>query len=531
MTPKHLLVHGITLLYFESQLESKSENSSALIRDIIAHIQLPEQDLAMNHGREVLMALKGTAVWMCNQEVEYDYSEQELLSRLQLDTGEDTTLFDAFRANIKGEYTQTKLKKLVLNQRNTLNNYFREKKVEQIISQAQYMLKFKRSEMKSMRDFVTKVCSELDPYQVDALTKDPAIISEIDFKDPDSVSRAFDAVKDIDAGHGILRTGFQGINRMLQGGIRRGDCGVIGALQHKYKTGFSLTLFKQIAMYNTPYMIDNTKIPLLLRISFEDSSAQNMQFLYQSLYENETRQECSKKHIESLSSPEIAKYVTERLQATGYQIRILRVDPTKWTYMHLCNKIVELESEGYEIHLCMVDYLKMLPTTGCTQGTAGEDIRDLFRRMRNFCNPRGIAFVTPHQLSTEAKQLIRDGRNNFVQEIAEKGYYDGCKRLDQEVDWELYIHIEIIDGVSYLTIQRGKHRFPRIIPESLKYIVLQMHKIGGLFDDVNGADTTLRKPGGAPIGSGGREVPYYEYDNLAELPPELRATPEELAMH
>lgn len=517
MTPKHLFVSGITLLYFESLLESKHENSEPLLRKIIAHVQLPEIDIGINSGRESLMALKMTAVWMCNQAVEHEYNDVELLQRLQLDVGEDVQLFDAFKAGIAGEFSQNKLKKLVTNLRSTLNNFFRDLAVDEIVGRAAYQLKFKRSEIKSMRDFVSKMVSALDPYQIDALVKDPAIVSEVNFNDADSMAKAYAAVKEIDAGKGILRTGFQGLNRMLQGGVRQGDCGVIGALQHKYKTGFSLTLFKQFALYNVPYMRDTTKKPLLLRISFEDSTELNMQFLYQSLYENETRQPCSEAHLRSKSPVEIAQYVKERMEATGFEIMMMRVDPTQWTYLHLCNKLVELEADGYEIHLLMVDYLKMLPTTGCVQGTAGEDIRDLWRRMRAFCSARFIPFISPHQLSSEAKQMIRDNRTNFVQEIAEKGYYDGCKRLDQEVDWELYIHIEKVNGVSYLTIQRGKHRFPRIIPDSMKYMVLQFHNVGGLLDDINGLDTTLRKPGGGPIGSG-QEVPFFEFNDLEDIP-------------
>jgi hypothetical protein len=517
MTPKHLFVSGITLLYFESLLESKHENSEQLVRKIIAHVQLPEIDLGINSGRELMMALKMTAVWMCNHPIDHEYDDVELLQRLQLDVGEDVQLYDAFKASITGEFSQSKLKKLVLNQRNTLTNFFRDLAIDEIVNKAAYALKFKRSEIRSKRDFVAKLVSDLDPYQLDALVKDPAIVSEINFKDAESVARGYAAVKEIDAGKGILRTGFQGVNRMLQGGVRQGDCGVIGALQHKYKTGFSLTLFKQFALYNVPYMRDPAKKPLLLRISFEDSVELNLQFLYQSLYENETRQACSETHLKSMTPVEIATYVKDRMEATGFEIMLMRVDPTKWTYLHLCNKIVELEADGYEIHLCMVDYLKMLPTTGCQQGSNGDDIRDLFRRVRAFCSARGIPFITPHQLSSEAKQLIRDNRTNFVQEIAEKGYYDGCKRLDQEVDWELYIHIEKVNGVSYLTIQRGKHRFPRVIADSLKYVVLQFHNVGGLLDDINGPDTTLRKPGGGAIGSG-QEVPFYDFDDLDQFP-------------
>src|SRR5699024_3263055 len=99
------------------------------------------------------------------------------------------------------------------------------------------------------------------------------------------------------------------------------------------------------------------------------------------------------------------------------------------------------------------DYLNMMSKKGCNQGPHGEEIRDLFRRTRNFFSKRGIAVVTPHQISTEAKTLLRNGQSNFVQQIANKGYYDGCKRIDQEVDCEIYLHIVITNGESYMTIQ------------------------------------------------------------------------------
>jgi hypothetical protein len=57
---------------------------------------------------------------------------------------------------------------------------------------------------------------------------------------------------------------------MIQGGFRPGETAVIGALQHKYKTGFTLSIFAQIALFNEPKTEDKTKKPLLLRISFED---------------------------------------------------------------------------------------------------------------------------------------------------------------------------------------------------------------------------------------------------------------------
>jgi hypothetical protein len=92
-----------------------------------------------------------------------------------------------------------------------------------------------------------------------------------------------------------------------------------------------------------------------------------------------------------------------------------------------------------------------------------------------------------------------------------KGMYDACGRLDQEVDGEMFQHIEHVNHKPYLTFQRGKHRKTRQTPIADRYFVLPLHEIGDLYDDVNGEDTTLRRPGGGKIGSA-TETPYWEFD-------------------
>jgi archaellum biogenesis ATPase FlaH len=336
-------------------------------------------------------------------------------------------------------------------------------------------------------------------------------VDEIDLDNVEEVAQVFKEVKDNASGLGLLKTGYQALNRMLNGGFRRGEEVVIGALQHKYKTGFTLSLFKQIALYNEPYMIDPTKKPLLVRISFEDSAALNTQFLYTSLYENKMRQ---KADLSVLTETQMAQYVKDELTINGYAIKVLKIDPTQYSYRDICNKLLEYESQGYEIHLCMLDYLTMVPTTGCLQGALGQDVRDMYRRMRNFCEPRKIALITPHQLSTEAKMKIRDGATNFVQQLVDGGFYDKCKTVDNEVDLELFIHIEKVNGRSYLTIQRGKHRSSPQTPMEYQYCVLPFEDIGGILDDINGPDTSRKKVGAGPSGSA-EETPFWDFADAA----------------
>lgn len=384
MDNKSLLIKSITLLYRESLLASNTENSSDLIRTVLENVKLPEISMALNKERDILYALKQTVMEMCENPPDHQYEKAELLQRLRLIIGEEETLYEIVVQGIEPEMSESSVKRTVINIRKSLHNHFREVKVEEILSKATTTFKFQREKIKNVHNWIAQLCGELEPFQVAAITKDPAVVADIDIGDEKSTEEVFQVIKSNSSGHGVLKTGLTQLNTLLQGGFRRGESWVIGALQHNFKTGFSLTLFKQIALYNKPVMIDATKKPLLLRISFEDEIDKNIQWMYQSLYENETGQKCVTGNI---SEAAMAAYIKEKLQVNGYHVKMMRVDPTQWNYMNICNKITELESEGYEIHLLMLDYLAMVPTTGCSVGPMGSDLRDMYRRVRNFCAP------------------------------------------------------------------------------------------------------------------------------------------------
>lgn len=507
MNNKLLLVKGITLLYRESQLPMPHDNSAALIREMITAIKLPEVSLGVDHERDILDGLRNTAIEMCDAPIDHVHETVELMQRVKVNTGEDTELYEAFRTGIEIEMSDAMLKRNCLSMKRTLANHFKEAKVAEIISKAAYMMKFQKEKVVDMKKFVSEFASQLEPYMVDTATKDPAVISSVMVSDVAGVANIFSSVQDQLSGGSILQTGYQGINRLLDGGFRRGEQWVFGALQHNYKTGFSLTLFKQIALYNKPQPTDPTKKPCLLRISFEDSLDLNFQFLYSSLRENETGEPAD---LTGLTPDYLANYVKEALGVNGWEIAMLGINPSLWTYRDICNKILELESEGYEIHLCMLDYLLKVPTTGCDQGPAGHDIRNMYERLRNFMSARQICMITPHQLSTDAKMMIREGKMDFVKQLVGRGYYAGSKQIDQVVDGEIFFHIESVNGEAYLTVQRGKHRKIKQTPLEHLFCVLPFKKNGGIMDDINGPDTTRKKVGGGPIGSG-EENPFWDF--------------------
>ncbi len=510
MDNKLLLVNGITLLYRQSQLPG-SEKSSDLVRQIIASVKLPEISIGIDHDRDIMSGLKTTALALCNDPVDQTYLADDLLQRLKVNCGEDERLFDTFVSAIAPELTESDLKHRVINLRRELNNHFRDEQLGQILKKGWLKYQFNRHEITDMQAFVAEYTAELEPYRQDHAVHDPAVVSAVSFDDASAVQAVYEDVKKLDSGESIMQTGYQGINRMLRGGFRPGDQCVIGALQHNYKTGFSLTLFKQLALYNKPVLRDPTKKPMLIRISFEDDIVLNFQFLYASLKENETGQPVT--NLDEIDAAEITAYVREKMMVNGWHIHMMRVNPSLWSYQKICDEILKMEAQGFEVHVLMLDYLALVPTTGCTVGALGQDVRDMYRRMRNFTNPRKIITITPHQLSTDAKMLIREGRQEFVKEVANKGYYDKCKTVDNEVDIEIYIHIEKSNNEAYLTYQRGKHRLPGVTPQADLYGVLPFTPLGGIMDDVGKADTTRRKVGGGPIGSS-NETPFWEVDDV-----------------
>lgn len=507
MDNRLLLVKAVTLLYRESLLPNDIESAKELVRTVLDDIKLSPIDITINHERDILASLKQTALEMCDNPNDHIYELPELLTRLKMNTGNDEQLYDTIVQSLDSDLSESSLKRTVSNIKKSISNHFKESKISEILTNATNNFRYKRDKIKNVNQFVADVCGKLEPFQLDSSVIDPAIISDVDTSDVKGLSDMFSTIKKSNSGQSALRTGLQGLNKALGGkGFGRGEEWVIGALQHQFKTGFSLMIFKGVALHNTPVLTDPTKKPLLLRISFEDSLKLNFQAIYQSLKENETGEMPS---IHGVTEEEMALYVQTKLGVNGYHTRFMHVNPSLWTYRDVCNTIIKLEAEGYEIHMCMLDYLLKLPTTGCDTGPMGHDIRNMYERIKNFMMARNITVITPHQLSPDAKRLARDSKTNFVKSMVGGGYYSGCTQLDQVVDGELFINIEEVNGESYLTVQRGKHRGIEQTPIEDRYFVYKFNGKSGILDDINGPSQERKKVGGGILGSG-QETPFWE---------------------
>lgn len=519
MDPKLLLVKAGTLLYKESQLGDPSIQSAGLVKEIVASVKVPETGMDIDRSREVMQSLRLTVAMLCDQPAGQPIDRSSLLQRVRLNSGDDEGLYYAFEQGLDEERSQDRLKQQCIVLRCELRDHINQSNIKEIMKQFSHQVNF-RPDTVNWRHLLQEVNEKLAPYTSVNFEEDEVVgvLDVVDLSDAENVVRLMRKAAEETSLDGILKTGYQAINRMLgdHGGFRRGEFAVIGALQHNYKTGFTLNLFKHFALYNKPYMRDPTKKPLLIHVSAENELSLNVQQLYASLWENEHHTECDLS-IFTHPDPAVVEdalikaqlYIGEKLSVNGYTVMMARVDPSETTYVSIQEMIMKYESQGYEIHAIVYDYLNMISKRGClSNGPTGSDIRDLFRRVRNIVAPRGICFITPHQISTEAMQLIRQGVPNFVKEIANKLYYDGCKTIAQEVDVEMFIHIENVNGDKFLTCHRGKHRKVRPTPEKHLYTVLPFHAAGAIRDDLLGQDLSVRVPGGGKRGTE-EEIPWF----------------------
>lgn len=507
-SPKQLLVNCATLLCLEHREGVATSPSNELVNNIITSMPIPEATVDHDHGRQTFLELRNIVLWLNSRTDDNFPSDTEVFQQAQMACREETYLYEALMSALMERHEDVKdTVNMIQSYRRNLNNYLNEQNITEVLKEYYQRIVFRRGDVNDPVGEIREMGERLAPL-IEARThqKHPALMSSADLGNSEELTKHFENVKTTMSTDGALQLGLKGLNRMLGkvAALKRGEFGIVGGLQHNFKSGFMMMLFVHIALFNKPFMRDKTRKPLLYFITFENEIPDNLLWIYKYLKENDTGEPVVDAEVDI---NEAAAYVQERLMANGFHIRMDRFDPSDFTAASLISTLDALYADGYEIQLLITDYLNMISKSGIDAKVAGDDIRLLFRRMRNYTTPRGITFISPHQLSSDALQLTRENVEDFVKVVANKGYYDGCRRLGQEPDLEIFIHIVKINGASYLTVQRGKHRNANLTPEKDQYAVFPFQQVGTIPWDLDKEhEVTLAMPGGGTLGSGQEEA-------------------------
>jgi len=500
MNKKELILDTLALAHLESHT---GRNTEHLYEWVLDSVKIESGSMGSVYlNADVTGELKVILHHYINEGLANPIDGKELKRKVKLACDGDSAVADAVDELVFLMDDPIDNNKMATSIRTRIGEYKRQVEVVEQIDFASREMKFNPNADK--RTIAMNLIAGLTPLMDGSGREAKGIVSSLNFDDANAVKASMEQGQDASSAEGIMRTGWAGFNKMCgeEAGIRRGDSICIGALQHNYKSGTLLNLAKHIALYNVPYMLDPTKKPLIIFISLENNIADNILELYKSLRENELGHLIS---IKDINIDEASAYVIDRMRERGYNFEMIRAEAGGYGVNDLTDTLQKRLDEGYEIHACIVDYLNLFSKQGTVGGNDAALVRDLFRRARAWCNPKLITFITAHQLSSEAKFLLRQGTDCFVKDIAGRSYWDSCKSLDQELDMEVIQHIvKPGDGHSYLEFMIGKHRKVSITKEVDKYWVQRFEEAGAILDDVELARPLFtRSIGGGNVGGDG----------------------------
>lgn len=409
---------------------------------------------------------------------------------------------DAINRLFGKEPDHDKLAKYRVQALKDITDHYRTIEVERILSKARRQVQFERSKI-DWSVFISNIQHDLEPHHRKGGTgslEELGVFERINVSDTEGIAKKMGAKAAMDGEGGyVFKFGWQGLNRMFGAneGLRDDEMLTISALSHNFKSGTMMNMFRQAAQYNKPPKMKDGKRPLLLHISYEPSTAMTYKTIYAQIMLNEQGICVDPKEI-SMNIDEVSAIVKDRMQKNGWEVEFVRIDPDNSNFRQLFALIEYYEKLGYKVMLVAIDYLAKLNKEGCTQGAEGVAVKNLVSRTRNFFNKKRIPCITAHQMSSAAAFLTRNGvTDQLVNEVAMKGYYDGCSTLHQELDMELYCHIVEYNGGFYLTMRRGKHRVEGITPFIHLYCAYRLaeNNAPGFADDVNGVDKSMRRVG------------------------------------
>lgn len=481
--PNVVLIKAITVLYINRALPQKSSKAIYIAQDVCDNLRMPQHGHGEGGDSDVAHALKITLEWLLSLRDETTITLVDLKERVRLNCNHAIEYLETIDNLLSGieEHEPHVLEDRVNGICAELQYALKKINIGQTIANIHRTLNFSNKSV-DLKQIFEDLDNTLREYESSSDGMTQANAGEVDFDNPESIEETFRRAKESLSHKGLLRTGLQGLNKGLGvGGFVRGLFYNFGALTHNYKTGILLNACRWVPLYNTPYLFNENKKPLVLRVSFENKPEQDLPELYKSLYEAEFKIKVDKAEIDPVKA---AKYIKEKLEQNGFHFKMVCFDPNNMSVWDLIDILKYYDSQGYEIQACIVDYIELITKGGNNNLRSDEKIVFAIETMRNYCFANNITCLNAHQLSTEAQALSREGTANFAVKVSQGGWYMNCKSLHTKLDGEILMHILKRGDKKYLTFGMGKNRTSSEVSEYAKSFAYEFEEFGGINDDV-----------------------------------------------
>lgn len=516
MEVKLRLAKAISLAYYASYCQADAHDRvGALLEKILNHLKLPE-DRGTERERSALIKTRSVILWMKSRGFDKEFEINDLMTRLRAAAGEDDRLYDLFSRSILLVDDPDAARDKVDEISSELYEFIAVEEFESLMRRATRQLGFDRDKIEDVRAFREELILKIQALPFEHRGGMASAFRCLDITDLKSVEEVYHKAQVAIDPRAVLKFAFKAANRMTgtQMGGRRGEYANVSALPGQNKSGQLLDTFVAMNIFNKPVLFDETKTPLNIYITIEDKLELVMEKLYVLLNQHEFGLPVV---VNSVTPTQMAEYVERRLSENGHKVRILEL-PGGTSSDALLDELRNFQRQGFEIISLGLDYTNLLGKQGIPAQVAGDETQLLVRKIRSWTSPNDIYTYSAHQLSTDAKTLARQFPDDYLKRLQGKGYYEGCKKLDTEFDYEYMVAKTKYANEWWQEVNWCKHRKVGTTLEQDKYYALKFQEypmLGFKYDVDLEVDLSFSKVGGrnnSGGGSGGYDYSVFDDD-------------------
>lgn len=479
-----VLVKLLTALYQAKKL--KDSNLITELTEILEELPAPPPDL-LSQDKNLRESIRAAIHWLLKQEDDDPLIKSLLAQRVYSFSKGDDSIKQIIEDGMEELPTEELTRKLVYKQiteirMNSEDEGF-QKKFKKVIKDFAYkdLNEMKREDWSNLMDLITeKTNSSFGERQSE-------VVVSVNTAAPESFFAIIEMAKKENSKEGILRTGIQGLNQGLEpdGGFRRGKMYMIEALTNRGKSFAMAHILGSIGMYNVPMLRNKAKIPTLLFESSEDT----MDLVIMRMYKLAcTIQAETDSDFQTAETVGIVETIANCFKKNGWYLVMNQIEAYKDNIANMFARVRRLELQGHEIIFYGYDYLALQNIDKVPGESKSDKLQLVYRRVRSFTTARGICFVTPHQLSPEAKKLLKELDDEsevyFAREVAGKSMTETSTKITNEVDGVICIHVAKTSTKTYFTGAIGKQRGEGCAPEK-RFFIYDIDPVMGLRHDIN----------------------------------------------
>lgn len=480
-----VLVKILSAVYQAKKLKDK--NLLTELVDTLNNLPTPPGEI-YSQEREVRDSIKATIHWLLKEPDDEPVIKSMLEQRCLMFSKNDEQLRDSIALGIQDIESEEATRKLVYKHITEIRLNSEGEEFSKKFKKAIKEFYFKDVEDMEREDWANLI--DLVQERVNTVFEEnqSEVVCSVNTHTPDSFKAVIELAKKESSKEGVMLTPFQGINEGLEpdGGIVRSKMYMLEALTNRGKSFTISHLAAGIGMYNVPMLRDKAKIPTICIDSAEDTMSQIVMRMFKLAME--FKKDPTKTFLIA-DEADIIEAIASMFKANGWYLIINQIDPSKDSASALFARVRNLELKGHEIIVYFYDYLGLQNLDKIPGDSKSDKLQLLYRKVRAFIIARGIAFLTPHQLSPEAKRKLQESDEEsevyFIKEVAGKSLTETSTKITNEVDVVIGIHVAKTSFKNYWTFAIGKQRGEGCAPEK-RFGIYDIDEEKGLQHDVLG---------------------------------------------